>query len=101
MIAERHPNAQFIAAARIDLARAQLARGDLDAVSEHLAPVLRSTVTEHRTVPVISRAQSLNTLLAGHPDVASSTLASLRDDLAEFCTRPAATPAGLEHGPTD
>lgn len=55
VIAERHPNAQFIAAARIDLARAQLARGDLDAVSEHLAPVLRSTVTEHRTVPVISR----------------------------------------------
>ncbi|WP_291408895.1 hypothetical protein [Actinophytocola sp.] len=50
---------------------------------------------------MISRARSLNTLLTGHPDVTSSTVASLRDDLAEFCTHPAATPAGLEHGPTD
>ncbi|MDQ3150170.1 MAG: hypothetical protein M3R63_00050 [Actinomycetota bacterium] len=97
---ERRPNAQFVAAARIDLARAHLSRGDLDAVSEHLAPVLRSTVTEHRTVPVISRARSLNTLLADRPDIASSTVAALRDDLTEFCTHPAVTPAGLEPGST-
>ncbi len=101
LTAERHPNAQFVAAARIDLARAHLARGDLDAVREHLVPVLRSTVTEQRTVPVTSRARSLHTLLAERPDIASSTVASLRDELAEFCTHPAAAPVGLEPGSTD
>jgi hypothetical protein len=99
--AERRPNAQFVAAARIDLARAHLARGDLDAVGEHLAPVLAATVTEQRTVPVISRATSLNTLLGAHPDVASSAVATLRDDLAEFCSAPATSPSELEQGPTD
>ncbi|MGH3752472.1 MAG: hypothetical protein ACRDRP_07205 [Pseudonocardiaceae bacterium] len=98
--AERRPNTQFIAAARIDLARAHLAHGDLDAVGEHLAPVLTGTVAEQRTVPVISRATSLNTLLSGHPDVASSTVAALRDDLAEFCATPATSPE-LEQGSTD
>ncbi|SDC73964.1 hypothetical protein [Actinokineospora iranica] len=92
--AERHPNAQFVAAARIDLTRAHLARGDLDAVGEHLAPVL-STVAEQRTVPVISRVRSLTTLLSGHPGIESSTVASLRDDLAEFCSTPAASPSEL------
>jgi hypothetical protein len=99
--AEPRPNAQFVAAARIDLARAHLARGDLDAVAEHLTPVLRGTVTEQRTVPVISRARSLEDLLAAHPEAASSTVASLRDDLDAFRTHPATTPAGLEPDPTD
>jgi hypothetical protein len=61
-----------------------------------LAPVLRSTQAEYRTVPVIGRSQSLHTLLAQRPDLASGTLTALRDDLAEFCTHPAPTPAGLE-----
>jgi hypothetical protein len=94
--AEAQPKAMYIAAARFDLALAHLARGDLDAVSEHLAPVLRSTQAEYRTVPVIGRARSLNTLLSQRPDLASSTLAALRNDLTEFCTHPAPTPAGLE-----
>ncbi|MGH3900085.1 MAG: hypothetical protein ACRDTA_17960 [Pseudonocardiaceae bacterium] len=98
--AEARPKAQYIAAARFDLALAHLARGDLDAVREHLAPVLQSTQAEYRTVPVIGRARSLNTLLAQQPDLASSTLAALRDDLTEFCTHPAPTPAGLEPGST-
>lgn len=76
----------------------RLARGGLDAVSEHLAPVLRATHAEYRTVPVIGRDRSLNTLLGQRPDLASSTLAALRDDLAEFCTHSAITPAGLEPG---
>jgi hypothetical protein len=94
--AESRPKALHLAAARFDLALAHLARGDLDAVSEHLAPVLGSTQAEYRTVPVIGRARSLNTLLAQRPDLASSTLATLREDLTEFCTHPAPAPAGLE-----
>ncbi|MGH3684699.1 MAG: hypothetical protein ACRDSM_06530 [Pseudonocardiaceae bacterium] len=97
---EAEPKAMYVAAARFDLALAHLARGDLDAVSEHLAPVLRATDAEYRTVPVIGRARSLNTLLAQRPDLASNTLATLRDDLTEFCTHPAPTPAGLEPGAT-
>lgn len=99
--AERRPNTQFIAAARIDLARAHLARGEVDAAAEHLAPVLASTIAEQRTVPVISRAASLNALLSARPDLASSTLAALRDDLAEFCSAPAAGPTELGPSSTD
>ncbi len=98
--AEAQPKAMYVVAARFDLALAHLARGDLDAVREHLAPVLRATDAEYRTVPVIGRARSLNTLLAQRPDLASSTLATLSDDLTEFCTHPAPTPAGLEPGAT-
>jgi hypothetical protein len=94
--AEPRPNVPFVAAARFDLALAHLAQGDLDAVGEHLAPVLRATQAEYRSVPVIGRARSLNTLLAQRPDLTSSTLVVLRDDLAEFCTHPALAPAGLE-----
>jgi hypothetical protein len=94
--AEPRPKALYVVAARFDLALAYLGRGELDAVSEHLAPVLRSTDAEYRIVPGISRARSLNTLLAQRPDLASGALAALRGDLAEFCTHPAAVPAGLE-----
>ncbi|MGH3801933.1 MAG: helix-turn-helix domain-containing protein, partial [Pseudonocardiaceae bacterium] len=94
--AEARPKAMYVAAARFDLALAYLGRGDLDAVGEHLAPVLQSTQAEYRTVPVIGRARSLNTLLAQRPDLASSTLTVLRDDLAEFVVHPAPIPAGLE-----
>jgi transcriptional regulator with XRE-family HTH domain len=96
--AEARPNAQFVAAARFDLARAHLARGDLDAVGEHLSPVLWSTVAEHRTVPVMSRARSLSTLLEKRSDVASRRMVSLRDDLADFCAHPAVGPDELESG---
>ncbi|MBV9011893.1 MAG: hypothetical protein JO272_07555 [Pseudonocardiales bacterium] len=94
--AEAQPKAMHIAVARFDLALAHLGRGDLEAVGEHLAPVLRSTQAEYRTVPVIGRARSLNTLLAQRTDLTSPTLTALREDLAEFCTHPAPTPPGLE-----
>ena len=99
--AESRPKALHIAAARFDLALAHLAQGDLDAVDEHLTPVLHSTHAEYRTVPVIGRARSLNTLLAQRPDLASSTLTALSDDLTEFCTHPAPTPAELESDTTN
>jgi hypothetical protein len=94
--AETQPKAMYVAAARFDLALVHLARGDLDAVSEHLAPVLRSTQAEYRTVPILGRARSLHTLLTQRPDLASSTLTTLSEDLTQFCTHPAPTPPGLE-----
>ena len=100
LTAESQPKALYIATARFVLASAHLARSDLDAVSEHLAPVLRSTQAEYRTVTIISRARSLHTLLTQRTDLTSGTMAALRDDLAEFCTHPAPTPPGLEPDPT-
>jgi hypothetical protein len=64
-------------------------------VNEHLAPALRSTDADYRTVTIISRARSLNTLLAQRTDLTSPTLTILRNDLDEFCTHPAA-PLELE-----
>jgi hypothetical protein len=98
--AESRPKALYIATARFVLVSAHLARGDLDAVSEHLIPVLRSTHTEYRTATIINRAHTLHTLLGQRTDLASSTLATLTDDLAEFVTHPASTPPGLEPGTT-
>lgn len=69
--------------------------------SDRLGRGLAATVTEQRTVPVISRAASLNTLLGAHPDVASATVAGLRGDLVEFCSAPATSPSELEQSPTD
>ncbi|MGH3808662.1 MAG: hypothetical protein ACRDRU_18950 [Pseudonocardiaceae bacterium] len=94
--AEAQPKAMYIAAARFNLALAHLAQGDLDAVSEHIAPVLRSTQAEYRTVPVIGRARSLLTLLTQRTDLTSSTMTTLQDDLTEFCAHPAIAPPGLE-----
>ncbi|EWM19854.1 XRE-family transcriptional regulator [Kutzneria sp. 744] len=98
---EREPNVQFVAAARIDLAGAHLARGDLDAVGEHLAKALSSTVVGHRTVPVISRARALNTTLTALPTADPSKVAALRSGLDEFCATPAAVPAGLDNSDTN
>ncbi len=86
--------------ARFNLAIAYLGKGDLEAVSEHLAPILHTTHAEYRTVPIIGRARSLNTLLGQRTDLVSSTLTTLRDDLAEFVTHPAPTPPELEPGTT-
>ncbi|MGH3694951.1 MAG: hypothetical protein ACRDRX_13355 [Pseudonocardiaceae bacterium] len=98
--AQSQPKSMYLVAARFDLAIAHLGRGELEAVGEHLAPILRSTDAEYRTVPIIGRARSLNTLLGQRADLASSTLAALRDDLAEFVTHPAPTPPELESGTT-
>ncbi|MGH3874850.1 MAG: hypothetical protein ACRDSR_25660 [Pseudonocardiaceae bacterium] len=97
---QSRPKALYLAAARFDLALAYLGRSELDAVGEHLAPILHTTHAEYRTVPIIGRARSLQTLLDRRTDLASSTLTALRDDLAEFCTHPAPTPVGLEPGST-
>ncbi|MEU0646068.1 hypothetical protein [Streptomyces umbrinus] len=95
-ITERRPNAQFVAAARIDLARAFLARGDLEAVAEHLAPVLSATSSDQRTVPVIGRAKALNGLLDSHPEIEASSASALAEALTDFCNAPATGPVELE-----
>ncbi|MGH3905081.1 MAG: hypothetical protein ACRDTE_12940 [Pseudonocardiaceae bacterium] len=94
--AEAQPRPTYIAGARFILAHAYLGKGELEAVGEHLAPILHSTDAEYRTVPVIGRARSLHTLLAGRTDLTSPTLTTLRDDLAAFITHPAPTPSQLE-----
>lgn len=98
--AETQPKVMYVAAARFDLALAYLAKRDLEAVGEHLAPILGATGAEYRTVPIVGRARSLHTLLAGRTDLASAALSTLREDLAGFITHPAPTPRGLESGTT-
>ncbi|MGH3915260.1 MAG: hypothetical protein ACRDTC_17915 [Pseudonocardiaceae bacterium] len=98
--AQTQPKITYIASARFDLALAYLGKGQLEAVGEHLAPILGATGAEYRTVPVIGRARSLHTLLAARTDLASGTLTTLRDDLAGFITHPAPTPPHLEPGAT-
>jgi hypothetical protein len=87
--AERRPSTQLVAAAQMDLARAYLAADDVDAVGEHLAPMLSGVQSEHRTVPVLSRARTLSTLLGEHDAPAAATL---RDELLAFCAAPAVAP---------
>lgn len=98
--AEAQPRPTYIAGARFVLAHAYLARGELEAVGEHLAPILHATDAEYRTVPIIGRARSLHTLLTQRTDLTSPTLTALRDDLAGFITHPAPTPPQLEPGTT-
>ncbi len=90
------PRIQSFAGARFDLALAHLGRSELDAVGEHLAPILNTTDAEYRTVPIIGRARSLHTLLTGRTDLTSPTLTTLRDNLAGFITHPAPPPHQLE-----
>ncbi|MGH3916431.1 MAG: hypothetical protein ACRDTC_23930 [Pseudonocardiaceae bacterium] len=82
--------------ARFSLATAYLGKGDLEAVGEHLAPILHATDAQYRTVPIIGRARSLHALLDQRTDLTSPTLTTLRDDLAGFITHPAPTPPQLE-----
>lgn len=98
--AESQPRPTYIAGARFVLAHAYLGRSELEAVGEHLAPILHATDAEYRTVPIIGRARSLHTLLTQRTDLASPTLTALRDDLAGFITHPAPTPPQLESGTT-
>jgi hypothetical protein len=51
--------AELLAAARIDLAAAHLASGDVDGFADELGPVL-SIAPEHRTVPVIQRVRRIS-----------------------------------------
>ncbi|MGH3912147.1 MAG: hypothetical protein ACRDTC_01855, partial [Pseudonocardiaceae bacterium] len=98
--AEGRPRPTHIAGARFALAHSYLSKGQLDAVGEHLAPILHATTAEYRTVPIIVRARSLHTLLAQRAALTSPTLTTLRDDLAGFITHPAPAPPHLDSDTT-
>ncbi|MGH3942767.1 MAG: hypothetical protein ACRDTG_29930 [Pseudonocardiaceae bacterium] len=89
--AEAQPKPTYIANTRFVLTHAYLGKGDLEAVGEHLVTILHATGPEYRTVPVISKARSLHTLLTQRTDLTSPTLITLRDDLAGFITHPTPT----------
>ncbi|MGH3916246.1 MAG: hypothetical protein ACRDTC_22990 [Pseudonocardiaceae bacterium] len=97
---DAQPLVTYVAGARFDLAHAYLGKGDLEAVGEHLAPIVNATGPEYRTVPIIGLARSLHTLLTQRTDLTSPTLTTLREDLAGFITHPAPTPPALEPGTT-
>jgi hypothetical protein len=97
--AERTPRAPLVAAAQFDLARAYLAAGNLDDAVGHLTPTLRATEAQHRTVPLISRARSLQSALARLSTTAAAAR-GLRDELAQFCLAPAAAPSELTAAPS-
>jgi hypothetical protein len=91
-IFDREPEDQrspeFVAAARLDLANAQLALGDLDGAAEQLRVVLELPV-QSRTQPIVGRVASAGATLTA-PRFARSTLASeLKDEIALFRAYPA------------
>jgi transcriptional regulator with XRE-family HTH domain len=85
----------LIAAARFDLARAHLARGNLDAVSEQIVPILSETNSGFRTVPVITRARDLQKLLSVGKPAEAEPIIAIRDGLDRFCISPAEAPSEL------
>jgi hypothetical protein len=97
--AERTPSAPLVAAAQFDLARAYLAAGNLDDAAGHLTPTLRATEAQHRTVPVVSRARSLQSALARLSTTAADAR-ELRDELAQFCLAPATAPSAIAAAPS-
>ncbi len=97
--AERKPSAPLVAAARFDLARAYLADGNLDDAAGYLTPTLQATDAQHRTVPVISRARSLQNALVRLSTTAAAAR-EIHDELAEFCLTPAAVPSELTADPS-
>ncbi|MER7848908.1 helix-turn-helix transcriptional regulator [Kitasatospora sp. NPDC096077] len=77
-------------AARLDLANAHLAHGDLDGVQEKLSVVL-DAAPDRRTASISSRLRALSTRLAEPAYAGSPLVLSLREDVREACSRPALT----------
>lgn len=96
--AERTPSTPLVAAARFDLSWAYLVAGNVDDATGHLTPTLQATEAQHRTVPVISRARSLQAAMARFFATAADAR-GLHDELAQFCLAPAAAPAALTASP--
>lgn len=90
----------LVVTAHFDLAHAHLAGGDLAAVTETLYPVLGTTGPENRTLPGISRANSMRDLIAASPEGGSAAAAELDNALAVFSATPA-TSRELDQGIID
>ena len=74
---------EFVAAAHLDLAAAHLAADDLDAATGPCNSVLQLSV-ESRTVPVVQRARTMDTALAGPRYAGSAVASDLRQRLHLF-----------------
>ncbi len=79
--AQRSP--EFVAAARLDLANAQLALRDLDAAAGQLRTVIQLPV-ECRTQPIIGRIGKTATVLAGDRFTRSGLAMELQEEIALF-----------------
>ncbi|MEU4297453.1 helix-turn-helix transcriptional regulator [Kitasatospora aureofaciens] len=77
-------------AARLDLANAHLAHGDLDGVQEKLSVVL-DAAPDRRTASISARLRALSTRLAEPAYSSSPIVLSLRENVREACSRPALT----------
>ncbi|WP_244257371.1 XRE family transcriptional regulator [Kitasatospora cineracea] len=77
-------------AARLDLASAHLAHGDLDGVQEKLSVVL-DAAPDRRTASISSRLRALSTRLAQPAYAGSPVVLRLRENVREACARPALT----------
>ncbi|WP_371518251.1 helix-turn-helix transcriptional regulator [Kitasatospora sp. NBC_01300] len=77
-------------AARLDLANAHLAHGDLDGVQEKLLVVL-DAAPDRRTASISSRLRALSTRLAEPAYAGSPIVLGLRENVREACSRPALT----------
>jgi hypothetical protein len=84
--AQRCP--EFFAAARLDLANAHLALGELEAAGEQLRVVLQLPV-ESRTQPIVGRVASSGKRLSAEPFTRSALALDLRDEIALFRAYPA------------
>ncbi|MEU3572841.1 XRE family transcriptional regulator [Kitasatospora sp. NPDC036755] len=77
-------------AARLDLANAHLAHGDLDGVREKLSAVL-AVAPDRRTASISTRLRALSARLAEPAYAGSPIVLSLRENVREACSRPALT----------
>ncbi|MFE2410004.1 helix-turn-helix transcriptional regulator [Kitasatospora sp. NPDC059408] len=77
-------------AARLDLANAHLAHGDLDGVQEKLS-VLLDAAPDRRTASISSRLRALSARLSEPVYAGSPIVLSLRENVREACSRPALT----------
>ncbi|MFF3069938.1 helix-turn-helix transcriptional regulator [Kitasatospora sp. NPDC057936] len=77
-------------AARLDLANAHLAHGDLDGVQEKLSVVL-DAAPDRRTASISSRLRALSARLSEPVYAGSPIVLSLRENVREACSRPALT----------
>lgn len=85
---EAHRAPEFVAAARLDLANAHLALGDLEGAAEQLRTVLRLPA-ESRTQPIVSRVASSGEALASPRFTRSAVAVELTDEIALFRAYPA------------
>jgi hypothetical protein len=85
---EAQHSPEFVAAARLDLANAQLALTDLDSAANQLRIVLKLPV-ESRTEPIVGRVAAADETLHSAMFTRSALALELRDEIALFRAYPA------------